>query len=50
VLIKEWRLLQRAVLVIDETDTIIHAEYVPDQMAEPNYDETVKAVKHEAGG
>jgi thiol peroxidase len=50
VLIKEWRLLQRAVLVIDQTDTIVHAEYVPDQMAEPNYDETVKAVKHAAGG
>ena len=50
VLIKEWRLLQRAVLVIDESDTIVHAEYVPDQMAEPNYDETVKAVKNAAGG
>ena len=45
VLIKEWRLLQRAVLVIDKHDRIVHAEYVPDQMAEPNYDSTVKAVK-----
>ena len=49
VLIKEWRLLQRAVVVIDESDTIVHAEYVPDQMAEPNYDETVQAVKNAAG-
>ncbi len=48
VLIKEWRLLQRAVIVIDKHDKIIHAEYVPDQMAEPNYDETVNAVKQAA--
>ena len=45
VLIKEWRLLQRAVFVIDQEDKIIHAEYVPDQMAEPNYDSTVSALK-----
>ncbi len=49
VLIKEWRLLQRAVFVIDGNDTIVHAEYVPDQMAEPNYDETVNAVRKLAG-
>jgi len=48
VLIKEWRLLQRAVLVIDKHDRIVHAEYVPDQMAEPNYDSTVNAVKEAA--
>lgn len=48
VLIKEWRLLQRAVLVIDKDDKIVHAEYVPDQMAEPNYDNTVDAVKQAA--
>src|SRR5258706_10685481 len=48
VLIKEWRLLQRAVLVIDKHDMIVHAEYVPDQMAEPNYDTTVNAVKRAA--
>jgi len=48
VLIKEWRLLQRAVLVIDKHDRNVHAEYVPDQMAEPNYDSTVNAVKEAA--
>ena len=45
VLIKEWRLLQRAVLVIDKEDKIVRAEYVRDQMAEPNYDSTISAVK-----
>jgi len=45
VLIKEWRLLQRAVIVIDKDDKIVHAEYVPDQMAEPNYESTVQAVQ-----
>jgi len=48
VLIKEWRLLQRAVIVIDQDDKIVHAEYVPDQMAEPNYNNTVDAVKQAA--
>src|SRR5262245_14339854 len=32
VLLKEWRLLQRAVFVIDRNDQIIYAEYVADQM------------------
>ena len=44
VLIKEWRLLQRAVFVIDETDRIAHAEYVTDQWQEPDYDAGVAAV------
>ena len=38
VLLKEWRLLQRAVFVMDGDGTIVHAEYVADQMAEPNYE------------
>jgi len=37
VLLKEWRLLQRAVFVIDRDDRIVHVEYVADQMAEPDY-------------
>lgn len=45
VLIKEWRLLQRAVFVIDQDNKIVHAEYVPDQMAEPDYEQTVNALK-----
>ena len=36
VLIQEWRLLQRAVFVIDGRDRIVHAEYVADQMAAPD--------------
>lgn len=45
VLIKEWRLLQRAVFVIDDQGTITYAEYVPDQMREPDYGKAVEAVK-----
>lgn len=37
VLIKEWRLLQRAVFVIDSNDRVAHVEYVNDQMQEPDY-------------
>lgn len=37
VLLREWRLLQRAVFVIGRDGRIVHAEYVPDQMAEPDY-------------
>ncbi|HEY7034755.1 MAG TPA: thiol peroxidase [Thermomicrobiales bacterium] len=45
VLIKEWRLLQRAVFVIDRTDRIAYADYVADQMLEPDYDAAVAAVR-----
>jgi thiol peroxidase len=48
VLIKEWRLLQRAVFVIGKDNKIVHTEYVPDQMAEPNYDSTVSAIRRAA--
>jgi thioredoxin-dependent peroxiredoxin len=45
VLIKEWRLLQRAVVVIGRDDTITYAEYVADQMLEPDYDAAVAATR-----
>jgi thiol peroxidase len=45
VLIKEWRLLQRAVVVIGRDDRVAHAEYVADQMAEPDYDAALEAVR-----
>jgi thiol peroxidase len=48
VLLKEWRLLQRAVFVIDQQDRIVHAEYVADQMAQPDYDDAVSAVRKAA--
>jgi thioredoxin-dependent peroxiredoxin len=44
VLLKEWRLLQRAVFVIDAQGTVVHAEYVPDQMMEPDYAAAIAAV------
>ena len=45
VLLKEWRLLQRAVFVIDAEDRIVHAEYVDDQMLVPSYDDAIEAVR-----
>ncbi len=48
VLLKEWRLLQRAVFVIDLSDRIAYAEYVADQMREPDYDRAIDAVRQVA--
>ncbi|MBL8128695.1 MAG: thiol peroxidase [Chloroflexia bacterium] len=48
-LIKEWRLLQRAVFVIDRDGRIAYADYVADQMQEPDYDTAVAAVRAAAG-
>ncbi|HEY3079895.1 MAG TPA: thiol peroxidase [Chloroflexota bacterium] len=48
VLLKEWRLLQRAVFVIDRHDRIAYAEYVPDQMREPDYGAGVAAAQRAA--
>lgn len=45
VLLKEWRLLQRAVFVIDRDDRVVYTEYVADQMREPDYDAALAAVK-----
>ena len=45
VLLKEWRLLQRAVFVVDRRDRIAHVEYVSDQMTEPDYGRTIEAVR-----
>lgn len=50
VLIKEWRLLQRAVFVIDARGRIAYAEYVADQMREPDYDDAIAATRRAAGG
>ncbi|MDQ2785964.1 MAG: thiol peroxidase [Chloroflexota bacterium] len=49
VLIKEWRLLQRAVFVIDADDRIAYAEYVADQMREPDYAAAIAAARRAAG-
>ena len=45
VLIKEWRLLQRAVFVNDRHDRIVYAEYVADQMREPDYGAAMEAIR-----
>ena len=37
-LIKEWRILSRAIFVIDQNDTIQHAEYVKEVADHPNYE------------
>lgn len=49
VLLKEWRLLQRAVFVIDGDDRIVHAEYVADQMKEPDYAAALAAARGALG-
>ena len=49
VLIKEWRLLQRAVIVVGPDGRVAHAEYVGDQMAEPDYDAALDAVRRSIG-
>ena len=48
VLLKEWRLLQRAVFVIDKNERIVHVEYVTDQMTEPDYEVALEAVREVA--
>src|SRR5262245_9644126 len=50
VLLKEWRLLQRAVFVIAETGRIVHAEYVADQMKEPDYQAALQAARRAREG
>jgi thioredoxin-dependent peroxiredoxin len=45
VLLKEWRMLQRAVFVIDGNGTITYAEYIDNQMMEPNYEAAVEEVR-----
>jgi thiol peroxidase len=47
--IKEWRLLQRAVFVIDRHDRIAYVEYVADQLNEPDYATAIQAVRQATG-
>jgi thiol peroxidase len=42
--LKEWRLLQRAVLVIDQENRVVYTEYIRDQMKEPDYQAALDAV------
>ena len=45
VLIKETRLLARAVFVIDKAGVIRHIELLPDVSREPRYEEVISAVR-----
>jgi thioredoxin-dependent peroxiredoxin len=48
VLLKEWLLLQRAVFVIGRDDHIAYAEYIADQMGEPDYAAAIEAARQRA--
>ena len=49
VLIKELRLLARAVFVVDASDTVTYAQVVPEVTDHPNYDDALSAAKAAAG-
>ncbi len=44
VVIKELRLLARAVFVVDENDTVRYVEYVPELSTHPNYDKVLETI------
>ena len=43
-LINEWHLLARAVLVLDADNKVIYVEYLDNINSEPNYDAAIEAV------
>jgi thiol peroxidase len=45
VLIKELRLLARAVFVVDSNDKVTYVEYVPEATNHPNYEAAIEAAK-----
>jgi thiol peroxidase len=46
--LKEWRLFQRAVFVLDRSDRIVYAEYIADQLREPDYTAAMQAIQQAA--
>jgi thioredoxin-dependent peroxiredoxin len=46
--LKEWCLFQRSVFVLDRNDRLVYAEYVADQLREPNYAAALQAVQQAA--
>lgn len=42
--IKEWRLLQRAIFVLDRNGTITYTEYIPEIAQHPDYDAALAAL------
>ncbi len=49
-LIKDLRILSRAIFVVDQNNTIRHAEYVKDVSEHPNYDSALAVARSLAGG
>jgi thiol peroxidase len=47
-LIKELRLLSRAIFVVDANDTVQYVEYVKEASSHPNYDAALNALKQKA--
>ena len=45
VLIRQWRMFQRAVFVVGRDGALVHTEYVADQMLQPDYERAVAAVR-----
>jgi thioredoxin-dependent peroxiredoxin len=43
--LKEWRLLQCAIFVLNRNDHIVYVEYVADQLREPDYAAAMQAVQ-----
>ena len=46
--LKEWRLLQQSVFVIDRNDIIVFVEYVAGQLREPDYSVAMQVVQQAA--
>jgi thiol peroxidase len=46
--LKQWHLLQRSVFVIDRNDSIVYAEYVADQLSEPDYAVAMEGLRQAA--
>jgi len=49
-LIKELRIMSRAIFVVDQHNTVRHAEYVKEVADHPNYDAALNVAKSLAGG
>ncbi len=47
-LVKELRLLARAIFVVDARDVVRYVEFVPEMTSEPNYEAALKAAKETA--
>jgi thiol peroxidase len=45
VLINDWQLLSRAVIVVNEKGTVTHVEYVPEISQEPDYAAALESLK-----